>query len=256
MSVPSAVLRSFPLLNSLSSESLAALSFAAQERSFSKREVVLQKGSASQALCFLPEGRLQGTDFTVDGKEVGIYFVEEGDYFGELAVIDGREQPEFIVAIARSRVIFIPRQIVRPLLFSDARIAEQVGSRLARRLRDSTVQRKILGMANPLQRIAAQLTQLAQQPPLAHVVSPAPISDPAQQQSMRAKVIVNAPTHQELAIMINLSRETVTRAFQVLQAKGLVIREGTNLVIRQPDQMTEVAAGKANLAKDAGDKEP
>ena len=246
MAVPGAVLRSFPLLNSLRPESLAELAAAAQERTVAKREVVLQKGATAQFLCFLAEGRLQGVDFTVDGREVGLYFLDPGDYFGELAVIDGRDQPEFIVSVARSRVIFIPRQIVRPLLFSDPSIAEQVGSKLAKRLRDSAAQRKILGMANPLQRIAAQLTQLAQQ------------SAQATQAAQAAKnaVIVNAPTHQELAIMINLSRETVTRAFQVLQAKGLVIREGNNLVIQRPDQMTDVAAGKANLGKDAGDKEP
>lgn len=249
MAVPGAVLRSFPLLNSLRPESLAELAAAAQERTVAKREVVLQKGATAQFLCFLAEGRLQGVDFTVDGREVGLYFLDPGDYFGELAVIDGREQPEFIVSVARSRVIFIPRQIVRPLLFSDPSIAEQVGSRLAKRLRDSAAQRKILGMANPLQRIAAQLTQLAQQSAQATQAAQAA-------QAAKNAVIVNAPTHQELAIMINLSRETVTRAFQVLQAKGLVIREGNNLVIQRPDQMTDVAAGKANLGKDAGDKEP
>ena len=246
MPVPGLVLKGFPLFNSLPSERLSELAGVAQERTVAKREVVLQKGATAQFLCFLAEGRLQGVDFTVDGREVGLYFLDPGDYFGELAVIDGRDQPEFIVSVARSRVIFIPRQVVRPLLFSDPSIAEQVGSRLAKRLRDSAAQRKILGMANPLQRIAAQLTQLAQQ------------SAQATQAAQAAKnaVIVNAPTHQELAIMINLSRETVTRAFQVLQAKGLVIREGTNLVIQRPDQMTDVAAGKANLGKDAGDKEP
>lgn len=256
MAVPGAVLRSFPLLNSLRPDSLTQLAEAAQERTVAKREVVLQKGSAAQHLCFLAEGRLQGVDFTVDGREVGIYFLDSGDYFGELAVIDGREQPEFIVSVARSRVIFIPRQIVRPLLFSDPQIAEQVGSRLAKRLRDSTNQRKILGMTNPLQRIAAQLTQLAQQSSRsAQAEQVAQPSGPGVG-NVKTTVIVNAPTHQELAIMINLSRETVTRAFQVLQAKGLVIREGTNLVIQRPDQMTDVAAGKANLGKDAGDKEP
>jgi len=241
MAVPGAVLRSFPLLNSLRPESLAELAAAAQERTVAKREVVLQKGATAQFLCFLAEGRLQGVDFTVDGREVGIYFLDSGDYFGELAVIDGREQPEFIVSVARSRVIFIPRQIVRPLLFSDPSIAEQVGSRLAKRLRDSAAQRKILGMANPLQRIAAQLTQLAQQSAQAAQAA----------QTAKSAVIVNAPTHQELAIMINLSRETVTRAFQILQAKGLVAREGTNLIIQQPEQMTNVASGKANLSKDS-----
>jgi len=43
--------------------------------------------------------------------------------------------------------------------------------------------------------------------------------------------IVNVPTHQELAIMVNLTRETVTRAFQVLQARGVLLRDGDNLII-------------------------
>jgi CRP-like cAMP-binding protein len=258
MPVPGAVLRSFPLLDSLKPESLAQLANAAQERTVSKREVVLQKGTPAQFLCFLAEGRLQGVDFTIDGREVGIYFVDSGDYFGELAVIDGREQPEFIVAVARSRVIFIPRQIVRPLLFGDPNIAERVGSRLAQRLRDSTAQRKILGLSNPLQRIAAQLSQLAQQPAQTGAAQagaaqgPSSVATPQQSApagSGKTVIIINAPTHQELAIMINLSRETVTRAFQVLQAKGLVVREGNNLVISEPEKMTEVATGKASLDK-------
>ena len=36
---------------------------------------------------------------------------------------------------------------------------------------------------------------------------------------------MNAPTHQELAMMANLSRETVTRVFQVLQSSGALDRQ-------------------------------
>lgn len=247
MAVPVAVLSGFPLLNSLPPDLLAQLASSAQERTVAKREVVLQKGAAAQFLCFLVEGRLQGVDFTVDGREVGIYFIDSGDYFGELAVIDGREQPEFVVSVARSRVIFLPRQVVRPLLFWNPKIAEQVSNRLAQRLRDSTAQRKILGMSNPLQRIAAQLNQLAKASNQA--AKPAPVGK-------TTTVIVNAPTHQELAIMINLSRETVTRAFQLLQAKGLVVRDGSNLVINKPDQMSQVASGEASLSKEATTQDP
>jgi DNA-binding transcriptional regulator YhcF (GntR family) len=40
-----------------------------------------------------------------------------------------------------------------------------------------------------------------------------------------------APTHQELAMMVNLSRETVTRVFQVLQAREALERQGDLLMI-------------------------
>lgn len=240
MAAPIAVLRSFPLLNSLPSNRLTELATVAQEISVAKREVVLQKGAVAQFMCFLAEGRLQGVDFTIDGREVGLYFITVGDYFGELAVIDGREQPEFVVSVARSRVILVPRQVMRPLLFSDSVIAEQVSSRLAGRLRESSAQRKILSMISPLQRIAAQLNQLA----MASAKTLDPLLAPPQK---KITIIVNAPTHQELAIMINVSRETVTRAFQVLQAKGLIVREGGNLVIKKVGQLSQVASGTNNL---------
>ena len=45
------------------------------------------------------------------------------------------------------------------------------------------------------------------------------------------EVIANAPTHQEIAIMVNLTRETVTRAFQVLQSQGALARDGDDLKV-------------------------
>jgi CRP-like cAMP-binding protein len=44
-------------------------------------------------------------------------------------------------------------------------------------------------------------------------------------------LIANAPTHQEIAIMVNLTRETVTRAFQVLQSQGALARDGDDLKV-------------------------
>jgi DNA-binding transcriptional regulator YhcF (GntR family) len=51
------------------------------------------------------------------------------------------------------------------------------------------------------------------------------------------------PTHQELAIMINASRETVTRVFQQLLLNAVVQRDGNDLVILKPELIREVAVG-------------
>ena len=74
-----AVLQELPLLSNLPQVTVAHLAQHATERAFAKREVVLQKGSSPTALCFLLEGRLQGLDFTMDDREVGLYFVNPGD---------------------------------------------------------------------------------------------------------------------------------------------------------------------------------
>ena len=45
-------------------------------------------------------------------------------------------------------------------------------------------------------------------------------------------VIVTPPTHQEIAIMVNTSRETVTRTLQFLQTMKVVARSGNELVVQ------------------------
>lgn len=231
MPIPLSILQKFNLLRELPAETLAHLSERMMERSFARREVVMKKGEPGQVLCFLIEGRLQGVDFTVDGREVGLYFVDPNDYFGELSVIDGQPRPEFVIAVARSRVATLQRDEARNLMFSTPGIAERVTSRLAQRLRVESAQRTLVSLPNPAQRVCAQLVQL----------------------SVKATngktVIAFAPTHQEIAIMINTSRETVTRVFQVLQARGILKREGSQLSLEDARYLNEVAEGRTEPPK-------
>jgi CRP/FNR family transcriptional regulator, cyclic AMP receptor protein len=212
MTIHPSLLLQFQLLRNLTEQNVGQLASLSQIREFAKREVVLDKGEPSQFLCFLLEGKLQAVDFTLDGKEVGIYFIDEGDYFGEIAMLDGAGQPEMVIAIKKSRVVRVPAWEIRNMLFSTPTIMEAITQGLALRIRRQSQQRQLLAINNPVQRIIRQLQGLTR--------------TDAQRQ-----MILNAPTHQELAIMVNLTRETVTRAFQVLQAQGALLRDGDHLVV-------------------------
>ena len=225
------VLQGLPLLSSLPQVTVAHLAQFALERVYAKREIVLQKGGAPAHLCFLLEGRLQGVDFTMDDREVGLYFINPGDYFGEVALVDAGTEPEFVTAVARSRVVLIPRDMIKPILFASPKLAESLCVRLAVRLRSGSAQRRILGLSNPLQRVCAQLELLCVG------------------QGLSTGRIPNAPTHQELGIMINASRETVTRVFQLLQSRGIVERDGNDLHLQDTQFIRQVAAGKTDINK-------
>lgn len=231
MPIPPAVLQNFPLLREVPEETLLRLSTIMTERTFARREIMIRKGETGNVLGFLVEGRLQGVDFTVDGREVGLYFVEPNDYFGELSVIDGLPRPEFVIAVGRSRVVTLAREEARSLLVSTPAIAQLVAERLARRLRAVSAQRTLLGVPNPAQRVCAQLIQLS-------------INLPTGQ-----TVIIHAPTHQEIAIMINTSRETVTRVFQVLQARGILKRDGSQWQVADVAYLNDVAEGRKEPPK-------
>jgi DNA-binding transcriptional regulator YhcF (GntR family) len=64
-----------------------------------------------------------------------------------------------------------------------------------------------------------------------------------------AVAIPQVPTHQELAIMINASRETVTRAFQVLFTHGVLLREGDELRVVNLRMLQDIADGRQEPPK-------
>ena len=226
MAIPAAVVRTLPLLEGLPDKTIVHLATLISERSFARRAVVVQKNDPGHALCFLLDGRLQATDFTLDGREVGLFFIEPGQPFAELAIVDYGKQPEFVIAVARSRVAFLPVAEARALVLGHSRVAEKVLRRLAARLRAVTDQRILLALPNPLQRVCAQLVKLSKT------------------QTPARAVIRHVPTHQEIAIMVNTSRETVTRVFQLLTTRGVVERAGPDLRLLEPAYLEDVMLGK------------
>jgi CRP-like cAMP-binding protein len=55
--------------------------------------------------------------------------------------------------------------------------------------------------------------------------------------------VENLPTHQDIANMINTSRETVTRALLTLVQQGIVQKETNRLVILDPQALQKLIQG-------------
>ena len=221
----------FQLLQDLPQDTLMRLASRMEDRQFSKREVLSTKEQTTFALGFLVSGRLQGVDFTVDGRGVGLFFVEPNDFFGELSVVDGKPAAEHIIAVSKSRALFLDSSLARQLIFEHPSIAQAVMARLSQRVREVTAQRTLLALPNPFQRLCVQLLLLAR---------------PSE---LREAVLEHAPTHQELAIMINSSRETVTRAVQTLILRKVIERQGDHLYLLDTHFLSDVGNGKVEPPK-------
>ncbi|MEY8214964.1 MAG: Crp/Fnr family transcriptional regulator [Colwellia sp.] len=229
MTVANIVLKQFKLFCNLPDDIIAELSQYAQLIDLPRRKVVMQKNQTAHSLGLLLSGRLQGVDMTLDGKEAGLYFIEPNDFFGELSVIDKLPAPEYIIAVSSAKIITIPADIIRILITKSPTVSAIMSARLAHRLREAQAQRTLLSMTSPLQRVSAQLLHLT-------LTS-----------SKKDASIADAPTHQEIAIMINTTRETVTRVFQTLQKKGLIKRDGRSLLVLNLKKLKVLATDTANI---------
>ena len=230
MLVTPELLSTFPLFKSLDKKDLHYLAQRSLSEKFARRAVVLNAGPQEDRVCFLFEGRLQGVDFTIDGREVGLYFVDPGDFCGELSVFDTGTQPEYVIALNSTVAVFVPAGVLREVAARQPAVMTSLGLKLAARIRQMTFQRSLLGLPNIAQRVCCQLWSLVAE---------------ENKNSEESADIKNPPTHMEIAIMLNVSRETVTRVFQNLQNQKVVRRDGpSRLIINDLAVLKEYAEGK------------
>lgn len=233
MVVTPELLSIFPVLKPLPEAILRQLAPLCSLRKFARRGIVLNAGQVEEHVCFLFEGRLQGVDFTIDGREVGLYFVEPGDFCGEIGLFDQGPQPEYVMALTAAVTVFVPMVALREIMQKAPGISNALGAKLAARIRQMTFQRSLLGLPNITQRVCCQLWVLV------------PEKDRA---SAQQTVISNPPTHMEIAIMLNISRETVTRVFQTLQNRQIVKRDGpASLIVNNLAYLKAFAEGTKEL---------
>ncbi len=221
-------LRTFSIFSSLPEEQLESVRQAVRLRQFARREVVCQKNDPAEGLYLLFAGQLQVMDVAEDGQEIGLNLINPGAFFGELSVIDDRPRSAHIQAIQPSTVGIVPQAAARDLFYRLPGTAEAMMRHIAGLVRTLTDFRVLLALPSAFQRVFALLHQMSRQMPGGVIV------------------IQSLPKQHDLAIMVNTSRETVSRAIARLIVEGVVEKDNGRLIVRQPDQLGALARRSAN----------
>jgi CRP/FNR family transcriptional regulator, cyclic AMP receptor protein len=214
-------LRKIPLLADLSDEELVPIKQELRFRHYAKREIVLQKGGSGDGLLFLLSGQLQVVDITEDGRAIGLRMLTPGDFFGEIALINNSTRSASVVALTAVVVAFLPATTAMHLFSHSPSVANQMLRHLAQKIQRDSEFRALLSINNTAKRIYTYLSMQERR-----------------QAGPGAPVILeNLPTHQDIANMINTSRETVTRALAALVQQGIVQKDANRLIIVRPDAL-------------------
>lgn len=207
-------LRKIPLLANLSDEEIIKVKADLRIRQHTKREIVLQKGGSGDGLLFVLAGQLQVIDVTEDGRAIGLRMLGPGDFFGEIAVITGSTRSASVVAMSEVLVAFLPAPTALHLFSHSPSVANLMLRHLAHKIQRDSEFRALLSINNISKRIYTYLILLKQK------------------HEDGSEVVENMPTHQDVANMVNTSRESVTRALNTLVQQGIIEKDGHRLVIR------------------------
>jgi CRP-like cAMP-binding protein len=223
-------LKRCPLFERLSADESQRLEARALARNFAKRQIIYFPDEPGQTILLLARGRVKIKAVTPDGRESIFAFIEEGEVFGELALLDVEPRREYAEAVEDSLVLAVPREDVLWLMERRPAVALHVTKLLGfRRRRIENRLRNILFRSTRERTISLVLELLD---------SHGGRSDRGGWE-IRLKL-----SHQELANLIGATRESVTLALGRLQREGLIAVQ--RRTIRVPDR-TKLAAAADDL---------
>jgi CRP/FNR family transcriptional regulator len=216
-------LRRVPLFRELPPDALEAVARACIERSYERGHVIFTEEETGRTMYIVKAGRVKVSRWLPSGREVILAFHPSGDYFGEMALIDGQTEPATVTAVSASVILSLDRTRFQELL-QNASFAIALLRELCKRCREAWQQIELLTHHQAEARIRSALHHLCE----------------SRGTGTPAGIRIDVPlTHRELAGIAGVSRETATRVIRHLVEAKLLLAEGRSFVIPDPAALLE-----------------
>lgn len=189
-------LRNIDLFSLLSDKELEQVNDKLTIKKFKKDEVILQEEDTNEYMYIILSGKVKVIQTKESGKEIILAFHQAGDFFGEVSLIDGRTAPAMVLSAEDSVIALISKKDFFSLLYSQTKILDVLLQIFCTRLRESWDRIHILSFNNASDRIKMLLILLS--------------NEYGSKTKEGIKLNIKL-THQEIADMAGIARETVTR---------------------------------------------
>ena len=210
-------LKYIPLFSELSDDDLREISNLAVRQVYKKDNMILIEEEIGSTMFIILEGRVKISRISDDGREVILSILSEGDFFGEMSILDGQNRSANVVTLEDSKIMVVRREDFLQMLHDYPQIAINLLKELAQRLRRSDAQIKSLSLQNATGKVASTLLRIADDSGKIH---------------LGQVEIPRLPPQQDLANMAGTSRETISRVLKALTKQGYLKKEGSRLIIK------------------------
>jgi CRP-like cAMP-binding protein len=220
-----ATLDGVPLLRDLTQKERDEVARHCRFRRYAEGEHIIDGQSSGREVYFVVAGMVRVVNYSPSGREVAFDDIPAGNFFGELAALDGGPRSAFVQAQAPgATAAAMPPEIFLDLLQRYPKIGLDIMRRLARVVRFSTERIMDLSTVGANNRVHAELLRLAE----------------AAGRDGNSSVISPIPHHADIASRVSTTRETVARVFSELTRTGMLQRNKSSLVVRDVARLTEL----------------
>jgi CRP/FNR family cyclic AMP-dependent transcriptional regulator len=216
------VLQKHYLFGKLNSKQIDRLVSCIVEKSVARGAVIFAKDDPGSSLFAIRKGTVKITVPSVDGHDAVFNFMNEGDIFGEIALLDGRPRSTDAVAITDCEMFVIERRDLLPLLEEEPQIVLKLTEILCERLRQTTEQAESLMFCHLPGRLAKALLRLSF----------------GEEATAERKIAIS---QKDLANVIGMSREATNRQLRFWEQHNWVRLERGGIVILSVRALERIA---------------
>ncbi len=204
------------LFDQVAPEDIAWLERQSRMRKLKRGEPIYLPSQSPDGVILVASGRVKICHSTPEGKQAIIDFVDAGEVFGELALLDSQQRDEYAEAAEKSALIMIPKRELQALVRKYPRIVISVTKLIG--LRRQKIERRLRNLLfrSNRERVVHLLIELAEK------------YGEACEDGVVLKIRLS---HQEMASVIGSTRETVTVILGQLQNENLVTIARRRIVI-------------------------
>ncbi len=213
-----------PIFSELHPKTLEKITQVGARQKYVKDNIILMEEEAGSALFVIISGKVKIARSSGDGREVILSILNESDFFGEMAILDGQTRSASVIALEDSELFIIQRNQFLELLRTHPEISIALLNELSSRLRSADLKIKSLTLKDAEGKVAIVILQLADE-----------------QGKIKQGIveIEKLPLQQDLANMAGTSRETISRTLHTFVKKGLLELEGNKLRILNYEKFKE-----------------
>jgi CRP/FNR family transcriptional regulator, cyclic AMP receptor protein len=209
-------LKNVPFLSALPKKDLERIYKIAKTREFRPGEPIFTKAEAAEHMFVVLSGRVKIFTHSSGKKRKTFAYLLPGEFFGEMALLEGKTRSASAQAVDPSRILLIGKAEFKRLLISDPDLTYYLLRTVSERLRRANEEIEDLLFRNILGRVSKALFDLGRR----HGKAEGP-----------SVTLGDKYTHQELADLVGTTREPLTRALSTLRRANLIdVRDGRYLI--------------------------
>ena len=207
------ILQQVEIFEGLTDDELQTLAESSSSRAFPKNTVVIHENDPADSLFVIESGKVKVYCSDKNGKEFIMNTQGEGDYFGELALLDDSTRSASVRTVEKSSFCIIFKDDFNRVLDEHPKIARQLIRNLSQRVRKLTGDVKSLALQDVYGRVANVLMDLAEE------------------RGDGSLFIPEKLTQQDIADRVGASREMVARILKDLTIGDYIRFEGRHIII-------------------------